>query len=422
MQVPICNSDPREGSLGRKQAAARLWRMVWRSAFLIVLAGGLGAGSALADPASPARGDRPAAESRVNFVRVPQGGIQPQSAIDATGVLHLIYFRGDAGAGDLFYVRREPGETQFSEPLRVNSQPDSAVATGTIRGGQLAIGRQGKVHVVWNGSSKALPRGPGKYDFPLLFASLNDSGTEFEEQRNMIHGAYGLDGGGSVAADDAGHVTLVWHAGSEGERARRVWIRRSHDSGRTFEEETAIDDPQLGACGCCGLKAFAGAAGTVHILYRSAETSTDRNMQLLVETEPGKGFRGSLVERWKISNCPMSSGAFARRDGATWGAWETAGQVSLTRLDEKTGEIGKLLIPPGTAGQRKHPSLAVGDKGKILLAWTEGTGWEKGGSLHWQEFDAAGKPTRVRGHKDGIPVWSFAAPITEPNGAYTIFY
>src|SRR5262245_26434728 len=64
----------------------------------------------------PAR-DQPAAEqpSKVTLLRVPNGGIQPQAVADAKGALHLIYFKGEAGAGDLFYVHRKAGTERFSD-------------------------------------------------------------------------------------------------------------------------------------------------------------------------------------------------------------------------------------------------------------------------------------------------------------------
>src|SRR5262245_28917908 len=84
-----------------------------------------------------------ASDKRVNVMRVPDRGIQPQAVLDGKGVLHLIYFKGEPAAGDLFYVRGESGKRILSEPIRVNSQPASAIAVGTIRGGQLAIGKNG---------------------------------------------------------------------------------------------------------------------------------------------------------------------------------------------------------------------------------------------------------------------------------------
>src|SRR5438309_11316439 len=88
---------------------------------------------------------------QVRLLRTPDNGIQPQAAVDAKGVVHLIYFKGDSNGGDILYVRREPGQQDFSKPIQVNSQPRTAMAMCAIRGAQLAIGKNGRVHVTWNG-------------------------------------------------------------------------------------------------------------------------------------------------------------------------------------------------------------------------------------------------------------------------------
>jgi hypothetical protein len=92
-----------------------------------------------------------AESSRVALVRCPGDGIQPQAVSDRRGTVHLIYYRGDPRHGDLFYVRQEPAQTSFSKPIPVNTRPGSAIAMGTIRGAQLALGKNGRVHVAWNG-------------------------------------------------------------------------------------------------------------------------------------------------------------------------------------------------------------------------------------------------------------------------------
>src|SRR5262249_43476538 len=141
-----------------------------------------------------------AAESeRVKLIRTPDGGIQPQAAMDNRGVVHLIYYRGEGGGGDVFYTRQEPGQETFSKPIQANRQPRSAMAAGTIRGAQLAIGKNGRVHVVWNGHA---PKTGTYMDAPMLYTRLNEAGTAFEPERDVITAARGLDGGGSVAADD----------------------------------------------------------------------------------------------------------------------------------------------------------------------------------------------------------------------------
>src|SRR5262249_54300821 len=150
------------------------------------------------------------APGKVTLLRVPNRGIQPQVAVDANATVHLIYFHGDAGAGDIYYCQADDGR-KFTQPLRVNSEPGSAIAIGNIRGAHLALGKKGRVHVAWNGSDKAKPRGP-ENALPMMYTRMNDQSTAFEPERNVIHQAIGLDGGGSVAADDRGNVYVAWHA------------------------------------------------------------------------------------------------------------------------------------------------------------------------------------------------------------------
>ena len=74
------------------------------------------------------------------------------------------------------------------------------------------------------------------------------------------------------------------------------------------------------------------------------------------------------------------------------GAWETGGQVYWTRVDGD-GSSRLPVAAPGKGKGRKHPRVAVNRKGDVMLAWTEGTGWQKGGSLAYQVYDEAGTPT-----------------------------
>ncbi len=190
--------------------------------------------------------------SPIDILRVPNGGIQPQVAIDGNGTVHMLYYRGDAAAGDIYYVNRRHNEAAFSSPLRVNSQTGSAVAMGTIRGAQLALGRDGRVHVAWNGSQTAQPKGipnpelppesPYRLSSPMLYTRLAKDGSGFETQRNLMTHTYALDGGGSLAADTQGNVFVAWHANTvsveqTGEGSRSVWVAISHDDGANFAPE-----------------------------------------------------------------------------------------------------------------------------------------------------------------------------------------
>ncbi|HWQ33477.1 MAG TPA: hypothetical protein VNQ79_11530 [Blastocatellia bacterium] len=375
-----------------------------------------------AEPKSHSAGGSPV---KVRLLRTPNGGIQPQAVMDARGVLHLIWFAGEPGAGDIFYARRAPGQQDFSTPLRVNSQPGSAVALGTIRGAQLAVGKNGRVHVAWNGSQKAEPRGPAG-SAPMLYARLDDSGTAFEPQRNVMQFSGGLDGGGSVAADQAGNVYVVWHGKGEqeGEAHRRVWIARSTDEGRTFAREVAAFSQETGACGCCGMRAFADERGDLYLLYRTATEMVSRGMFLLVSRDRGRTFRGLSLDDWKLTTCPMSSVTVAAATGSKRpvAAWENNGQIFFAALDSAPGVKPLPVAAPGEGGRRKHPAVAVNERGEMLIVWTEGTGWKKGGSLAWQVFDQKTKPVGEMETAPGVPVWGLPTVVAEKDNSFLVIY
>src|SRR5215469_14843340 len=53
---------------------------------------------------------------RLRVIRVPNGGIQPEVAVDTTGIVHMVYFKGEPGHGDVFYVRSKDWGMNFSPP------------------------------------------------------------------------------------------------------------------------------------------------------------------------------------------------------------------------------------------------------------------------------------------------------------------
>lgn len=374
-------------------------------------------------PLTPAFPQAQPRAEKVSLMKIPNEGIQPQVTVDAQGTVHMIYFKGEPGGGDVFYVKKGVGEKTFSTPLQVNSQAGSVIATGTIRGAHLAVGKNGRVHVSWMGASVAQPKGPGGAS-PMLYTRLNDKRSAFEPQRNVMQFAVGLDGGGSVAADPAGNVYVAWHGRGEveGEDHRQVYLARSTDEGKTFAREKAAFNEPTGACGCCGMRAFAPTAGQVYLIYRTATEMVNRDMYLLSSKDGGEHFQGMRLHNWKIGACPMSSVSFSQGAESTLVTWETDGQVYYTSVEPSLTKAPGVIAPPLTTGRRKHSVLAVNNKGETLLAWTEGMGWKKSGSLAWQVYGKDGKPTEVKGEAPGVPVWSLVAVAPRGDGGFVILY
>jgi hypothetical protein len=371
--------------------------------------------------ASRARADAPT----VTVAQTPNAGLQPQVAVDDNNVVHLVYLKGDPSATDVFYVRSTDGGATWSVPVRVNSQAGSAIAMGTVRGAHLALGTHGLIHVAWTGSKRAEPKAPGD-QAPMLYArgTVDASGkVTFEPQRNVMTSGLFREGG-SVAADEKGHVYVAWHALAKkggNEDDRRVCVAVSADDGKTFAPDSPISDPTVGVCGCCGLDVLTGADGRLYALYRGEISQVTRDVYLASTDASAMLPQTEKVAPTRSSICLMSTSSLARGPRGIVGAWETADKVQWAVIDPKTGR----MFDPVTAARAgsKHPALAVDKKGETLVAWAQGTGWNKGGSVSWQVYDAGGTPMAgASGHVDGLPVWSKPAAFARPGGGFVVLY
>ncbi|HEX2748242.1 MAG TPA: sialidase family protein [Verrucomicrobiales bacterium] len=351
----------------------------------------------------------------VKLESVPEGGVQPQVAVQPGGAVHLVYLKEQAGGADIRYTRRAAGSTQWDPPVTVNSVAGSAVATGTIRGAQLALGKSGRVHVVWNGGAKEKDYATA----PLLYARMADDGKSFSPQQNLLGETRNLDGGASIAATEKGGVFIVWHASpkaASSESDRLVYVTRSTDDGKTFTAAAPAGGVAAGVCPCCSLKAFTAPDGSLLTLYRNALAPAERDMTLLVSGDGGLTFKASPVHPWPVAACPMSSAALTGAGPATRAAWETNSAIYTSLL---SGNIEPVAV---SSGQARHPALAVNARGETLVSWSIGTGWKRGGELGWVILDAAGKPGEKRGTAPGVPVWSHTAAFAAADGDFVILH
>ena len=370
----------------------------------------------------------------VTVVRLPQGAVQPQAAVDEDGTVHLIYLTGDPMAADIRYARAKPtasGGLSLGEPVRVNTTDGSAVAVGTVRGPHLSLGRDGRVHVAWMGSGPARPKAPGKHA-PMLYTRLADDGRRFEPERNVITKYVGLDGGGSVAADADGKVYVAWHApiakgGDEG--SRHVFVARSIDDGATFAAEEPLAGERLGACGCCGMRVLAtpGDGGGLVGLFRTATDKIHRDTRAFRTRDGATNPPGVTLDPMESATCVMSTYALASSPNGerVFAAWETDGRIRLgsyPRGSIAAGHAVRLPEAKDDIGQ-KHPSVAAGAGGNVLVAWAEGTGWQQGGAVAWQVFDAKLRPIRgTAGRGDGLRAWGLPAAVALKGGGYVVIY
>lgn len=376
----------------------------------------LSAGVALGVPSGAREADT--STPAVRLLALPDGGIQPQAVMDDQDVLHVLYFKGPPAGGDLYYVRRSHGAQAFTSPVRVNSVPGTALATGSVRGGQLALGDHGRAHVAWYGA-KELDVAGAKHR-PVWYARLASDGTHFEPQVNVATVSKNIDGA-TVAADRTGNVYVAWHGqgAQDGEAHRTVYIARSRDAGAHFAREEAASQASTGACGCCGLRAAIDATGAANILYRAATGGTHRDAAWL--TLGGTASTPVVLQTWELNACPMSTFALEQSGSGLGAAWETEQQIYYSRLDPKTHAFSPPLAMEGPAG-RKHPSIATNAAGVTLVAWTEGTAWARGGTLAWEALDKDRRRLAAQSNAAPVPVWGLVAAAAWRDGSFVVLH
>lgn len=360
----------------------------------------------------------PAAAPRVVLVPTPFQGIQPQAVVDGAGVLHVIYFSGDPARGDLYYVERRPGQSSFSPPIRINSEPASVLAVGSIRGGQLAVGRNGWIHVAWH-SSPPLKDGVTQ-PAPMDYSRMSPSARAFEPEREIGKHVNGMDGD-AIAADERGNVYIAWHAAGDtaGEANRRVYVARSHDDGAHFDEDRPITEAG-GACGCCGLRAAVDETDRLHVLYRAATEEVHRDATWVTVGPRGPSAPVRL-QPWDLRGCPMSQFALAQDGTRMFAAWETEQQIYFATLDPERLTASAPVAAAGT-GVRRLPSVAVNRAGDRLIAWTEGTAWARGGTVAWELLDVRGGIIGAASNAGVVPVWGLISATALPDGSFLVLH
>jgi hypothetical protein len=163
---------------------------------------------------------------------------------------------------------------------------------------------------------------------------------------------------------------------------------------------------------------FIDSQSVLRILYRSATANVHRDIYLLTSPRESRAFEGRKLDTWNVNACPMTSMDFAQAGEKIEGAWETGGQVFFENLT--TTNPSRISAPEG-GKNHKHPRLAIAPNGETLLAWTEDTGWNRGGSLAWQLYDDSGKPQGKKCTVAGVPAWSFGAAVAKPGGFLLLY-
>lgn len=364
-----------------------------------------------------------AALAEIHIQKTPDGGVQPRLSVDESGNVHLLYFKKRLSApsareGNLYYRQYMTNEKRFGLPVKVSSSAYD-IRTFSIARASMAVGGDGRVHVVWY-----LPR-----DNQYFYTRSNTERTQFEVQQAMVEVfGEGLDAGADVAALGS-QVAIVWGAGSlSREYERTVYGRLSSDSGASFSDELQMGNKDLGACACCSLATNFGQQGELSVAYRSAIDGVGRHMQSLTLQLADDGVQAgsyaelSPLQEWELSACPLSTNDITV-DGASdqWLVFETEGRINQMKLGKE--QQAQAVAEPFMKTRQKNPSIAINEAGERLIVWAEGISHTRGGRLNMRLMTADGAaqgPAFVE--EITLPNFSFPATAQLPDGSFLVLY
>jgi len=370
-----------------------------------------------------------AAETSIHTYRLPDGAMRPQAAVDASGRVHIVHQSGKA-RGELFYVTHDPEKLSFSAPIAV-LQDAKAMAAGF----NMTVSPKGRVHVITRPNPQYSKRAMGEEAYQAMFQSkqrffvlrymlhsrLNDAGTAFERETNLVGETIGFEGVGAVTVHPkTGFVHAFWAGQTEPgpEMGRDLYMATSTDEGAHWSQPAKLDIDIEGNCRCCPIQAIIDAEGVMHVIQRNSvktsATTWDKDTFLLSSVDDGQTWTKRLVQKWENCGCPGAPYSMAQGPKDVVFGFQTRGVASFAHALDPTASVAA----PDSGNATSRPVVAVNKRGEVLFCWIEAQ------DVVWQLYDANNEPMVDKsGRLKGVAAkWSQAALATQANDDFLLYY
>jgi hypothetical protein len=279
---------------------------------------------------------------------------QPQLAIDASGVIHLVY----GVENSVTYCRSEDGGRSY---VRNTPLPETkTLSLGMRRGPRIAAAGQFVCVTAIGGK-----QGKGRDGDVLAFHSA-DHGTTWSGPVtvNEVPDA-AREGLHAMAAGPAGELCCVWLDLRNGQT--EIFAALSKDGGKSWEKNLVVyRSPDGHVCECCHPSVAYDTNGNLHVMWRNWLGGA-RDMYVSRSIDGGRTF-GQAAKlgngTWPLDACPMDGGCLATAKEGIFTAWRRNAAVFLT-------------TPSTPAEQRigagEQPWIAVTDLGPFVVWLEEGS-------------------------------------------------
>ena len=273
---------------------------------------------------------------------------QPQAAISADGIVHVVFGVGE----DVVHCRSMNEGKSFSEPKVAFRVPN--LSLGMRRGPRIAIA--GETLIV---SAIGGKLGKGK-DGDLVSWRSNDGGQTWQgpvQVNDSVNSA--REGLHAMAASSTGETWCTWL--DLRNKRTEIFASKSTDGGANWSPNQLVyRSPEKNVCECCH-PSIAIHDGMVHILFRN---SLAGNRDMFLASFRGKdGFSSDARrlgnESWKLDACPMDGGMLSISPaGMVSTIWRRGRSIIVVNSD---GNDEQLL------GIGEQPTIAATSEGPVAV-------------------------------------------------------
>lgn len=262
-----------------------------------------------ADPIELARGEAP---------RHPQ---QPQLAVDAKGVIHVVFGVNDT----VCYQSSVDGGKSFSKPAELSFA--HAMSLGMRRGPRIAVSEKGVCITAIGGK-----QGKGR-DGDVLALSSQDGGRTWTGpvQVNDVDDA-AREGLHAMAAGPKGEICCVWL--DLRNKATEIVASTSLDGGKTWSKNVlAYKSPDGSVCECCHPSVAFDERSRIYVQWRNS-LGGNRDIYVTTSVDGGKKFANATklgTGTWPLKACPMDGGAIAVTGNQVSSVWRRDKSLFLVR-------------------------------------------------------------------------------------------
>lgn len=301
-------------------------------------------------------------------------GATPMFLVTSTGakVLSWVATSGDSGDGAMHVRVESPGGGVVTSAIRDSLggvQPRGETPP------QIAAGPDGAIYALYNVAKDVGKRYPVS---ALRFVRSDDGGKSWSAPLSINEGeVFGSHSFHAIIGGADGAVYASWL--SNAKDGKGVWLRASHDGGRTWEPSHPVyTDP---TCPCCRTAMALGQDGTLYLAWRAVFEGNIRDIVLMSSKDRGATWSTPVrphPDGWSFKGCPQA-GPSLRVDAANtvhlswWTGKDGAAGVWYARSVDGGATWKAEPIDTAKTARPSHIQLALaGDR--VVIGWDGGHG------------------------------------------------